>query len=298
MEPDTSNNNNNNKPAARKYKFKPKIPPVQPKTEVKNEVVENADSAKARDLMRRFKENQGALKPRPKVEKKVAASQIAFGYGGASASIKSYGVHKGSSSNRARGSALNGGAYASGLRGEKEYKEPWDYYSYYPVTLPLRRPYSGNPELLDEEEFGEDSETVNYEEISTNPAVELGLMEENPEPSMVFLQLPPSMPMIKRSVKAEDGQEAIAKAKPRGGARTIELPAGFMGKMLVYRSGVVKLKLGETLYDVTAGLNCTFAQDVAAINTADKNCCIVGELNKRAILTPDVDSVLRSLADL
>ncbi|TXG61638.1 hypothetical protein EZV62_013001 [Acer yangbiense] len=289
MEPDTSNNNNDNKPAARKYRFKPKIPPVKPKTEVKNEVVENVDSAKARDLMRRFKENQGALKSRPKVEKKVAASQIAFGSGGASTSIKSYGVHK--------GSALNGGAYASGLRGEKEYKEPWDYYSYYPVTLPLRRPYSGNPELLDEEEFGEDSETVNYEEISMNPAVELGLTEENPEPSMVFLQLPPSMPMIKRSAKAE-GQEAIAKSKPRGGARTVELPAGFMGKMLVYRSGVVKLKLGETLYDVTAGLSCTFAQDVAAINTADKNCCIIGELNKRAILTPDVDSVLRSLADL
>ncbi|RDY12826.1 hypothetical protein CR513_02327, partial [Mucuna pruriens] len=28
---------------------------------------------------------------------------------------------------------------------EKEYKEPWDYYSNYPVTLPLRRPYSRNP---------------------------------------------------------------------------------------------------------------------------------------------------------
>ncbi|KAK2645166.1 hypothetical protein Ddye_020361 [Dipteronia dyeriana] len=284
MEPDATNNNNNNdnnnnRPAARKYRFKPKIPHVQPKTEVKNEVVENAHSAKARDLMR------------------LAASQIAFGCGDASASIKPYGVHKGSRSNRDRGSALNGGAYASGLRGEKEYKEPWDYYSYYPVTLPLRRPYSGNPELLDEEEFGEDSETVNYEEISVNPAVELGLTEENLEPSMVFLQLPPSMPMIKRSAKA-DGQEAIAKSKRRGGARTIELPAGFMGKMLVYRSGVVKLKLGETLYDVNAGLNRTFAQDVAAINTADKNCCIVGELNKRAILTPDVDSVLRSLADL
>ncbi|KAH7572072.1 hypothetical protein JRO89_XS04G0197500 [Xanthoceras sorbifolium] len=122
-------------------------------------------------------------------------------------------------------------------------------------------------------------------------------MEENPEPSMLFLQLPPSMPTKKRSATADD-KEAIESSKPRGGARTIELPAGFMGKMLVYRSGVVKLKLGDILYDVTAGLDSTFAQDVAAINTVEKNCCIVGELNKRAILTPDVDSVLHSLADL
>lgn len=30
-----------------------------------------------------------------------------------------------------------------------------------------------------------------------------------------------------------------------------ELPEGYMGKMLVYRSGAVKLKLGEVVYDVS-----------------------------------------------
>ncbi|MED6175124.1 hypothetical protein PIB30_075487 [Stylosanthes scabra] len=50
------------------------------------------------------------------------------------------------------------------------------YYSYYPVTLPLRRPYSGNPELLDEEEFGEAAESRTYDENSTNQAKELGLL--------------------------------------------------------------------------------------------------------------------------
>nr|GEW57701.1 DNA-directed RNA polymerase III subunit RPC4 [Tanacetum cinerariifolium] len=46
--------------------------------------------------------------------------------------------------------------------GKKEYKEPWDYYKYYPTTLPIRRPYSGNPELLNEQEFKDDSETNPY----------------------------------------------------------------------------------------------------------------------------------------
>ncbi|CDP20758.1 unnamed protein product [Coffea canephora] len=36
--------------------------------------------------------------------------------------------------------------------------KPWDYYTNYPVTLPLRRPYSGDPEHLDQEEFGDASE--------------------------------------------------------------------------------------------------------------------------------------------
>lgn len=49
---------------------------------------------------------------------------------------------------------------------------------------------------------------------------------------------------------------------------------------------------------VTPGLNCVFAQDVVAVNTAEKQCCVVGELDKRAVLTPDVDSVLNSMADL
>lgn len=38
-----------------------------------------------------------------------------------------------------------------------------------------------------------------------------------------------------------------------------------------------------------------FAQDVVAINTEDKHCCVLGELKKRAIITPDVDSALSSM---
>lgn len=41
----------------------------------------------------------------------------------------------------------------------KKHDDPWDYTSTnYPVTLPLRRPYSGDPDL-DEDEFGQSSST-------------------------------------------------------------------------------------------------------------------------------------------
>ncbi|XVE70697.1 hypothetical protein DITRI_Ditri10aG0091500 [Diplodiscus trichospermus] len=279
--------------APRKMRFAPKAPPRRPpKLEVKTEVVEDIDAVQARDLLQRL--NQNSAKTKPKVEKKVESSRVAFGYGGASASIKSFGLPKRAS--RSSRETFNG------LREEKEYKEPWDYYSYYPVTLPMRRPYSGNPELLDEDEFA--SENMTYVENSMEPAVELGLMEENLEPSMLFLQLPPTVPMIKQTGSTA-GHEVDTSSRPvwHAGSQkktcTLEeLSAGHMGKMLVYKSGAVKLKLGDTLYDVTPGMNCVFAQDVVAVNTAEKQCCVVGELNKRVVLTPDVDSVLNRLDDL
>ncbi|CDP03102.1 unnamed protein product [Coffea canephora] len=250
--------------APRKVRFAPKVPPRRDQKTVvtKAEKVEDAvDAAQAEELLRRL--NESSVNVKPKFERKA------------------------------------GGAMR---RVEKEYKEPWDYYTNYPVTLPLRRPYSGDPEHLDQEEFDEASESLNYDECSTNAAVELGLTEG--KETMLFLQLPASMPMIKQLPNTA-GSEMADTSKPTKSGELLqkscsldELPAGFMGKILVYRSGAVKLKLGDNLYDVSVGLDCVFAQDVVAINDEEKHCCTVGELDKRVIITPDVDSMLDGMADL
>lgn len=52
------------------------------------------------------------------------------------------------------------------------------------------------------------------------------------------------------------------------------------------------------MVQVSSGMDCVFAQDVVAVNSAEKHCCIVGELKKRATITPDVESILDSIADL
>ncbi|KAL3747135.1 hypothetical protein ACJRO7_015985 [Eucalyptus globulus] len=282
--------------APRKVRFAPKAPPVRKpkpaavKTEARDD---DDDEAKAKDLLRHF--NEGILKEKPKIERKVAPSQIAFGYGGTSTSLKSYHVQK----DQNNVNSYQGTSSGPGLRGEKEYREPWDYYSYYPVTLPLRRPYSGNPELLDEEEFGEAPSSVTYNENMLNTAMELDLMDSQHdgslEPSMFFIQLPPTVPMAKRLTTAAGNEttESSTSSNVLGSTEKScsldELPAGLMGKMLVYRSGAVK---------VSSGLDCVFAQDVVAVNRTEKHFCVVGELNKRAILTPDVDSVLESMSEL
>ncbi|KAL0374550.1 UNVERIFIED_CONTAM: hypothetical protein Sradi_3370700 [Sesamum radiatum] len=323
MDPDSLAASTTNEP--RKVRFAPKAPPKREQKPVvpKAEKIENdLEEAKAEQLLRRL--NEASLKGKPKVERKAGPTQVAFGYGGSSNSLRSYGFKK----NIIPGSSSDGkcifiivlcfttkrfGLHLSYIyrpaggadqRVEKEYKEPWDYYTYYPTTLPLRRPYSGNPELLDEEEFAEDPQNSTYDESVANSALELGLLDENTEDTIFFLQLPSILPTIKQSTNAEapgadknanPGKGAEASQKP---CRLEDLPDGLMGKMLVYKSGAIKLKLGDTLYDVSAGLNCVFGQDVVAINTEDKHCCNMGEINKRAIITPDTDSMLDAIADL
>jgi DNA-directed RNA polymerase III subunit RPC4 len=42
-------------------------------------------------------------------------------------------------------------------------------------------------------------------------------------------------------------------------------------------------------------MNCAFAQEAVAINTNKKHCCSLGEVNKRAIVTPDINYLVDSL---
>ncbi|TYK10040.1 DNA-directed RNA polymerase III subunit RPC4 [Cucumis melo var. makuwa] len=261
----------------RKLKFAPKAPIRRvPKPEVKAEMAEDNDAAQARDLLKRFNVS--------------APTQVAFGSGGSSSTLRSYGVSK--AGNRPRNEDGTLPASTS-----KEYVEPWDYYSYYPVTLPLRRPYSGNPDSLNEEEFGEASENFTYDENTTTAAMNLGLLEENPETDVFFLQLPPMVPMIKQSSTVENmGSGNVSEQNSASQTRQKtcsmnELPSGFMDFVFLLTP---VLKSGQ----VSSGMDCGFAQEVAAINMEGKHCCIVGELSKRAILTPDVDSMLRNIEDL
>lgn len=41
-----------------------------------------------------------------------------------------------------------------------------------------------------------------------------------------------------------------------------------------------------------------FAQDVMVVNTEQNNCCLVGDVYKHAVLTPDIDSVLKDIEDM
>ncbi|CAK7355894.1 unnamed protein product [Dovyalis caffra] len=308
-------------PSTKKLRFKPKLPPSRQKkrtvskTEVINDNKRSAEDeagVQAKRLMDQFN-----FKP-------AAQVQVAFGPGAPSPSllIRKYNVpgHEKTGSSwpgtedtmdddgkivlPPSTARLDGATNALSLKGKKQYKEPWNYHrTYYPNTLPLRLPYSGDPELLDKAEFGEAAKNLEYDENNINPASDLGLLEECDNERLFFFQIPEKLPFLKRSASAKGKEKAeiSTPSESKSASRKTsfeELPKGYMGKMLVYRSGAIKLKLGDTLYDVSPGSECTLAQDVMAINTAGKDCCAIGELGKRAVVTPDIDYNLNSVINL
>ena len=89
---------------------------------------------------------------------------------------------------------------------------------------------------------------------------------------MFLVQLPANMPLVKqstsakgkeiagnstslKSIYASENTRSSLSSKSIGASehscRLEDLPRGHMGKMLVYKSGAIKLKLGEILYDVS-----------------------------------------------
>ncbi|CAN6278664.1 unnamed protein product [Urochloa humidicola] len=193
----------------------------------------------------------------------------------------------------------------SAVKLAKEHDEPWGDCTNYPVTLPLRRPNSGDAEVHGEEESGHSSSRAQDSKLSA--AEGLGLMERVDTPQLLFFQFPTTLPLPRQSDRvAETETDTSVNAKSMGDNRKRrldsvhdcglkELPGGLMGKILVYKSGKVKMTIGDVLFDVSAGSNCMFPQDVAVINTRAKHCCGLGEIEKRAIVTPDIDSLLGSI---
>ncbi|KAL0873341.1 hypothetical protein Bca101_023046 [Brassica carinata] len=179
---------------------------------------------------------------------------------------------------------------------EQDYIEPWDINTYYPTVLPLRKPNSGDPELLDQEEFGNVAKHLHCDENIINSAEELGLTSrQHCKKQMLFFKIPDCLPVTKQ--KQPTG--ATAKRSVSERSSPFEgLQEGFMGKMLVYKSGTVKLKLGDVLYDVSPGPNTVFHNDVAAIDSKERNCCRIGSSAKFATVTPDVESLLNSDPDM
>lgn len=60
---------------------------------------------------------------------------------------------------------------------------------------------------------------------------------------MLWVQLPRSLPFVKQPADA---------GRTQTGCGLHELPGGYLGKMMVYKSGKVKLRLGDIPFDVSA----------------------------------------------
>ena len=104
-----------------------------------------------------------------------------------------------------------------------------------------------------------------------------------------------------RPARPEDSlaefSELAALTPPPGQAQTSG-PAP-LGELLVYKSGDVRLRVGEYLFHVEPGTACSFEQELIAMGPPAEHVELLrlGELSQRVIVTPDVEHLLKRCAD-
>ncbi|GAB5589647.1 hypothetical protein Unana1_04547 [Umbelopsis nana] len=73
------------------------------------------------------------------------------------------------------------------------------------------------------------------------------------------------------------------------------LPDGQIGSLLVYKSGKVKFKLGDTLMDLESGMMASFLEDLTIVEPRNKpHACQLGRVQHRFVATPDLEELLKT----
>jgi DNA-directed RNA polymerase III subunit RPC4 len=71
---------------------------------------------------------------------------------------------------------------------------------------------------------------------------------------------------------------------------------GVIGQLEVYRSGAVKMRLSNgILMDVTGATQPSFLQQAVHLDLQNKRLHIMGEVNKRFVVSPDIDTLLHAM---
>lgn len=182
----------------------------------------------------------------------------------------------------------------------------------HPMTLPFLDPIKANPTLLAAGVEAESKTTTTqhtpvpgaappstsvramgseYERV--NPANVMFRNEDGEysgEDQVFFIQMPSALPIGPQSFRPSPLQE---QAEILGFKGTLSpLPSGEIGKLLIYKSGKVKMKIGDVLFDVSSGMPCNFLQEVVAINTEKRKYYQLGDVTRRMVCYPDVESLL------
>jgi len=71
---------------------------------------------------------------------------------------------------------------------------------------------------------------------------------------------------------------------------------GIIGQLEVHRSGIIKMRLNNgMLMDVTAATQPSFLQHAVFLDPAAKKMHVLGEVNRRFVVSPDVDKLLEEM---
>lgn len=73
---------------------------------------------------------------------------------------------------------------------------------------------------------------------------------------------------------------------------------GKIGRLLIYKSGKVKMKVGDIIMDVSAGSECSFLQDIVVVDSNNKQAFVMGSVQKRMVCVPNLTQLLEGLEAL
>ncbi|XP_014677298.1 PREDICTED: DNA-directed RNA polymerase III subunit RPC4-like isoform X3 [Priapulus caudatus] len=120
---------------------------------------------------------------------------------------------------------------------------------------------------------------------------------------LLFLQLPDLLPGLPSgrddAVTGKDagGSQGAPAQESLGGCRLDDVSEGYIGKLLVRKSGRTQIVLGNVTMNVEMGANCGFLQvskRAAAAAGSPGDIAILGHVRHRLVCSPDFDSLLAS----
>ncbi|XP_057688218.1 DNA-directed RNA polymerase III subunit RPC4 isoform X2 [Corythoichthys intestinalis] len=128
---------------------------------------------------------------------------------------------------------------------------------------------------------------------------------------LFFMQLPDTLPgqpptkeykPIKTEVQSEDGQSVLLKTESQeeknedDSCHLKDLREGYVGKMLVRKSGRVQLIMGQVTLDVSLGASCSFLQELVSVDTEGRtgDLTVLGNVKHKMVCSPDFESLLES----
>ncbi|KAI8087897.1 RNA polymerase III RPC4-domain-containing protein [Gilbertella persicaria] len=176
------------------------------------------------------------------------------------------------------------------------------------------------PTRIEEEE--EEEEPVPLPKVymsSDSPAQNIFALDEKQrlvcvaEEELLFFQLPIVVPKFEKNKEedvdmieekkeegaATDGLPPAAKKssleEAMSGMSLEDMPSGQIGKLVIYKSGKMKMKFGNILLDVNQGLQSTFLENVMVVDHESeetKKAIELGHVVQKFVCVPNMDSLL------
>ncbi|XP_030627209.1 DNA-directed RNA polymerase III subunit RPC4 [Chanos chanos] len=132
------------------------------------------------------------------------------------------------------------------------------------------------------------------------------------EEELLFIQLPDSLPgqpptrdvrPTKTEIQSADGQ-SVQKTEPQeekveeNVCYLSDLQEGFVGRMLLRKSGRVQLILGNVTLDVALGTTCSFLQELVSVRTESRagDMTVLGHVKHKLVCSPDFEALLENKA--